>query len=95
MNSRTFKIGTLRCGMKKRAPATILNFCPDFSSSGKSLDRCGNVLALLTEAIHSLGIFTKSLNESCESKAVCFLTSSTALDFESPCSMAHEQFYEY
>jgi len=41
MNSRAFKIGTLRCGMKKRAPATILNFCPDFSSSGKSLDRFG------------------------------------------------------
>ncbi len=37
---------------------------------------------LLTEAVYSLGIFSKSLNESCESKAVCFLTPSTALVFE-------------
>ena len=28
----------------------------------------------LTETVHSLGIFSKSLNESCESKVACFLT---------------------
>ncbi len=35
-----------------------------------------------TEAVHSLDIFAKFLNKSCESKVICFLTPSTALDSE-------------
>ena len=39
-----------------------------------------NLFALLTEAVHSLGIFTKSLNESCEVTLGHF-SPSTALNF--------------
>ncbi len=59
----------------------MMNFCPDFFFPRKNRWTAAVISLLLTEAVHSLGIFAKSLNESYESKAVCFLTPSTALNF--------------